>query len=83
MTFYIDKLGAEIFVSPGIASDGKTWMTVRQERHKFGTHRIVSKALPIRQSKAEAQADLDAYAGKKGWWLMPELLPASDEAQQR
>jgi hypothetical protein len=80
---YIDKLGAEVFVSPGIASDGKTWMTVRQERNKFGTHRIVSKALPIRQSEAKAQADLDAYASKKGWRRIPELFPAPCMEQQR
>jgi hypothetical protein len=64
---YIDKLGAEIFVSPGIATNGKTWMTVRRERNEFSIHRIVSKALPVRQTEAEAQADLDAYASKKGW----------------
>jgi hypothetical protein len=75
---YIDNLGAEVFVSPGIASDGKTWMTVRRERNKFGVHRIVSKALPVRQSEAEAQADLDAYASKKGWWKQPELIVAQE-----
>ena len=64
---YIDKLGAEIFVSPGIATGGKTWMTVKRERNKLTIHRIVSKALPVRQTEAEAQADLDAYANKRGW----------------
>ena len=31
-----------------------------------GTHRLVAKDLPLRESRAEAQADLDAWAKRKG-----------------
>lgn len=64
---YRDENRAKVFVSSGIATDGKTWLTVRQKPGKHGTHRIKSPALPIRDSLAKAQADLDAYAKKKKW----------------
>jgi len=64
--YYRDENGAKVFVSSGIATDGKTWLTVRQKNGK-GTHRIKSPALPIRETSAKAQKDLDAYAKEKGW----------------
>ena len=63
---YLDENGAKVFVSSGIATDGKTWLTVRQKKGK-GTHRIKSPSLPIRETLAKAQEDLDAYAERKGW----------------
>lgn len=63
---YYDENGAIVFVSCGI-SDGSKWMTVRQKTMRSGTHRIKSPALPLRATLAEAQADLDAYAQKRGW----------------
>lgn len=63
---YYDKNGALVFVSCGI-SDGTVWITVRQKTIRAGTHRIKSPSLPKRSTKAEAQADLDAYALKHGW----------------
>jgi hypothetical protein len=65
---YKDESGAKVFVSPGIATDGRTWITVRQKPGTGkGTRRVKSPALPIRQSLANAQADLDTYAKRKGW----------------
>jgi len=64
---YRDENGFRVFVSCGIATDGKTWLTVRQKKAWKGTHRIKSPALPIRKTLAEAQKDLDAYAKTKGW----------------
>jgi hypothetical protein len=63
---YCDENGAKVFASSGISTDGKTWLTVRQKKGK-GTHRIKSSALPIRETLAKAQEDLDAYAKRKDW----------------
>ena len=32
-----------------------------------GTHRIKFRALPVRVTKEQAQADLDKFAAEKGW----------------
>jgi hypothetical protein len=64
-----DDRGASVFVSNGIATDGKTWFTVRQFAGK-GTHRIKAKSLPIRETFDEAQEDLNKYAKQKHWDLM-------------
>jgi hypothetical protein len=72
-TTYRDQNGNLVFVSPGI-SDGTVWMTVRQKPGKTGTRRLTTKALPLRDTEMEAQADLDAYAKTKGF---PEV-PSTD-----
>ena len=63
---YYDENGALIFASCGISNCSK-WMTVRQKTTRSGTHRVKSKNLPIRATRDEAQADLDAYARTKNW----------------
>ena len=63
---YIDHMGAAVFVSCGI-SKGEKWMTVRQKSRNAGTHRVVTKKLPIRDGRQDAQRDLDAYAAEKCW----------------
>ena len=63
---YIDENGARVFVSSGI-SRGEDWMTVRRKKTTAGTHRVKSPALQIRDTRDEAQRDLDAYAAKRGW----------------
>jgi len=35
---YIDETGANVFVSPGIGNDGKTWIVARRKNGK-GTKR--------------------------------------------
>lgn len=62
MTAYRDHLGRTLFVHDGISS-GKTWGTYYR---KSPTHlrRVVSPALRLRETREQAQADLDAYAKK-------------------
>ena len=65
---YVDEKQRLIFVSAGLGGD--QYMTMYQDYGKWdssGAHRLVSKELPIRETEAEAQADLDAYAMRRGW----------------
>lgn len=64
---YYDDTGALVFVAPGRATDGKTWMTLREKTRGGGMRRVLAKALPIRATRDEAQEDLNAYAKRKGW----------------
>ena len=61
---YIDERGSAVFVEKGLG--GGTWMSMRQSNSR-GLHRVKSPALPIRDSRDAAQADLNAYAEKRGW----------------
>ncbi len=61
MTVYKDFQGNKVFVSPGISS-GNVWMTVKQKPGKTGTKRVVTKNLPLRDTREAAQADLDRWA---------------------
>lgn len=63
---YQDEEGHEIFVSDAL-SDGKYYGTFKRKPGRPGTHRIVSKVLPLRQSAVKAQRDLDVYALLRGW----------------
>lgn len=63
---YYDENDAHVFVSSGI-SGGSVWMTVRRKKASAGTHRLKSPALPLRDTREEAQRDLEAFAAKKGW----------------
>lgn len=63
---YYDDDGALVSVTCGI-SGGDKWMTVRQRKPTAGTHRIKSPKLPVRDTRDEAQKDLDAYAITKKW----------------
>jgi hypothetical protein len=60
MTAYIANDGRILFIHDGI-SDGKTWATYYR---KSPTHRkrLISPALPLRETREQAQADLDGYA---------------------
>lgn len=65
---YSDSKGRLIFVSSGLGGD--QYMTMYKNPDKWtsaGMHRLKSKELPLRDTKEEAQADLDALAKKKGW----------------
>jgi len=61
---YRSEKGEIITVAEGLQR-GK-WMAMRRSNNG-GLHRIKSPALPIRDSREAAQADLDAYAKKHGW----------------
>ena len=69
-TRYRDDLGREVYVSTGISGQFDrdlvtyaVYWRINDRSH----HRVRSNALPIRITHAEAQADLDAYAARKGW----------------
>ena len=63
---YQDKKGFVYFVGDGI-SRGEDFMTLKQKIGPgHGTHRVVSRSLPLRKSIVAAQADLDIWAEKKG-----------------
>jgi len=64
-TIYEDSSGTLFRVTSGI-SDGNVWMTVRIPVRSHGsTHRVKSPRLPLRDTREEAQADLDSYAAEK------------------
>lgn len=60
---YRDFQGRTLFVSSGIGGD--KWMTVYRKPGSIGTHRVKSKLLPLKDSREEAQADLDRYAEQR------------------
>lgn len=83
---YVDEKGRLIFVRSGIGGD--TFKAVYKEAGKwdnFSAHGVKSPELHWRKTPEEAQADLDAYAGKKGWKVHVEQLeiitPACEESQ--
>jgi len=63
-TSYRDFQDRILFVSDGI-SHGTTWMTVYQ-KPSGALKRVVSKFLPLRKTREEAQADLDRFAKARG-----------------
>ncbi|OPX91824.1 MAG: Chromosome-partitioning protein Spo0J [Pelotomaculum sp. PtaB.Bin104] len=76
---YIDDKGRLLFVSPGI-SGGDTWMTCYTKNGK-GSHRLKSPVLPLRNTREEAQFDLDMYAKNKGYKLAAEAEPPCENVQ--
>lgn len=64
MTAYRDHQGRILFVHCGI-SGGRTWGTYYR-RSSNALRRFVSPALRLRETREQAQADLDAYAKKMG-----------------
>lgn len=69
-TRYADAQGRQIFVSTGISGQfGDNDVTYAAYRRKpnGSLQRVTSPALPLRSAHAAAQADLDAYAARKGW----------------
>ena len=70
-TRYRDDAGCEVFVSVGISGQfgcrDLTYAAYRRKPLRVAIHRVCSPKLPLRETHAEAQADLDAYAARKGW----------------
>ena len=62
---YYDDNDHEIFVHDGI-SNGEKWGTFYRKPNG-ALKRVVSKNLLMRDTREEAQADLDAYAEKNGF----------------
>ncbi|MDR0456229.1 MAG: hypothetical protein LBH20_06060 [Treponema sp.] len=68
---FLDDNGQMVFVSSGIDTTKKKWFSVRQKDTRHGTHRVKTKALPIRTTFDEAQRDLNSYAAKRRWQRRP------------
>lgn len=59
---YLHENGRELFVSNGLGSEyGTFWRS-----EKGGLHRVKSPDMPMVATREEAQANLDAWAAKKG-----------------
>lgn len=65
---YVSEREEEISVSEGLHAG--QWMAMRLAKNGRSKHRVKSPALPIRATRDEAQADLDAYAAKRGWRVL-------------
>lgn len=67
ITVYEDEYGNLYRVSDGL-SRGEYWMTVRIRNTgcRGAQHRVVSKKLPLRPTRQEAQRDLEEWAKNKG-----------------
>jgi hypothetical protein len=81
---YLTDKGEIASVTSGI-SNGRVWMSVTQKQKPgSGTHRIVSKNLPLRESKMDAEIDLARYAAIKGWrYYKPTTSPLAGEGRVR
>lgn len=64
MMNYRDKQGRILFVTDGI-SRGNVWFT-GYRRPNGATKKLTTAALPVRDTREEAQRDLDKYARAKG-----------------
>lgn len=63
--------GRILFVHDGISS-GKTWATYYR-KPSGSLKRVASKDLPLRPTRAEAQSDLDRWAGHQRWATPTEV----------
>ena len=78
---YRDKQGRVLFVSDGISQGGFFGTFTRKPSGSL--RRVVSKALPMRITRVEAEGDLRRYAAKNGFEAVeadgPTLLDACEE----
>ena len=63
---FLDNEGRKVFVSHGINSNKKRWVSVIQNA-KHTINRLKVKELPARKYDDEAQHDLNIYAMERGW----------------
>jgi hypothetical protein len=76
--YYEPSTKRSFTVSQGIGHQPDSpWFTLYQTEGKSGTHRLKSPALPYRDTKEEAQADLDDYAKTHGFELVQEVTMES------
>lgn len=79
MTQYIDDMGKTVKVSSGISHSPRlSWMSCRVKK-SGSLQRVKSKSLPIRDTKEEAQADLNRYASQMRWSIVPPYPGWEDE----
>lgn len=65
-TTYTDMQSNNYFTSQGIGGPKGDWFTVRVKPGKTAQQRVKSPALPEREKREDAEADLKAYAEKHG-----------------
>ena len=61
---YSDFQGRVLYISPAL-TNGSTWMTV-YSKENGSLRRVKSKWLPLRETREQAQEDLDRYAEERG-----------------
>lgn len=61
---YLDDQSRPVSVAAGLG--GSTWGSFRRQP-SGALRRVKSASLPMRSSREEAEADLVAYVGAKGW----------------
>jgi hypothetical protein len=68
-TKYRDQQGRIVYVTCGIGSGDQYphWGSFRRKANGISIQRVKTKFLPMRDTPEDAQADLDAYAARKGW----------------
>lgn len=76
---YLDQnQGREVFVSKGLwGKDGQTQYGTFWRSPSGGLHRVKSPAMPMVATREEAQANLDAWAEKKGLQLVEQRSGAA------
>lgn len=81
---YIDSTGTTYFVGQGLQYNGPDsgWFTLYQKSRLSGTHRVKSPNLPLRDTKKEAQADLDTYAKKHGFAMDSSSISEISESEK-
>lgn len=70
---YRDFMGRILFVGCGL-TNGSSWMTF-YTKPSGSLRRVNSKFLPIRETREEAQRDLDKYAAERGLEAVPVPVP--------
>ncbi len=83
-TVYHDSNGTTYFVGQGIGGPDGPWMTFRQGDPNKGMHLVKSVNLPGQPTREAAQADLDAYAKKRGFRVLerPEIRVKAAEPER-
>ena len=60
---FVDKDGRVVFVAQGL---DESWMTMYWGE-SGGLHRLKSEYLPVRQTRRQAETDLDLHASLNRW----------------
>jgi len=79
--YYDAASDREIFVSDGLTR-GQLWKAYWRKRGETGEHSFKSPETPQRKTRAEAQADLDAYAKKTAWVIAGDNQDNSESVSE-
>ena len=77
-THWRDDQARELFVSSGISAGPARWWGTFYRKPNGSLKRLVSRHLPMRRDRDQAQAELDAWAMTKRYEpIRPSLTPNS------